>query len=108
MIGYKPEFPNSKLKYESNFRVGVVPTEYYYNYPLGQAHSIAYKADGSIITNSNKFTQLVPYTFGDHIGVGIKIQDVFKDRDKSRRAPKNSVCFFKNGAKVSPDLHILT
>ena len=73
MIGHQPEKVNEKLKYAPNFRVGLVPTEYYYNYPLGQDLSIAYKTDGSIITNSTKAYQLPPYTFGDYIGVGITI-----------------------------------
>lgn len=54
MIGHQPQKLNEKLKYPPNFRVGLVPTEYYYNYPLGQDRSIAYKTDGSIITNSTK------------------------------------------------------
>ena len=88
--------------------MGLVPTEYYYNYPLGQDQSIAYKTDGSIITNSTKVLELPQISFGDQIGIGITINEVFKNRKKDRLAANNFVSFYKNGYKISEDLHLLT
>lgn len=36
MIGHYPEKLTKSYKDPPCFRVGVAPTEYYYNYPLGQ------------------------------------------------------------------------
>ena len=57
---------------------------------------------------ARKIGQLEPYTFGDSMGVGLDIGEVFPDRNKLKLNPKSSVCFFKNGKKVSSDLKLLT
>ena len=106
--GFQPDSMHPRLKIPPNFRVGVVPSEYYYNYPLGQGFSVAYKSDGSLISHSKKIAQLAPYVFGDTIGVGLCIEEVFKNRNKEKLAHRNSVTFFKNGKPVSENLHLLT
>ena len=108
MIGHKPSQTLHSFKEGPNFRVGVVPTEYYYNYPLGQLQSVAYKSNGTILSNRQKIAKLAQYTFGDTIGIAITVVDVYKDRDRGRRAPNNSVAFYKNGLKISEELHILS
>lgn len=107
-VGSKPLVPDPSLKYEPSFRVGLAPSEYYYNYPLGQSHSIAYKADGSLIMNRRTIGQLEPYDFGDHIGIGLTVHETYRIRNKDANDPFNSVAFYKNGNKVSEELKVLT
>jgi hypothetical protein len=64
----------SKYKNEPSFRVGIAPTEYYYNYPLGQNFSIAYKMNGMVIQQGEQVATLKPYAFGDVIGIGLNIK----------------------------------
>lgn len=49
MIGQKPLSLTNPYKYDPSIRVGVAPTEYYYNYPLGQNFSIGYKMNGMVV-----------------------------------------------------------
>lgn len=77
--------------------MGLAPTEYYYNYPLGQAYSVGYKMNGAVVQQGQQLCTLSPYRFGDVVGVAVSIAEVFKARDRSRRAWGNSVQFFVNG-----------
>lgn len=49
MVGQMPKSLSMPYKNPPSMRVGVAPTEYYYNYPLGQNFSVAYKMNGMII-----------------------------------------------------------
>lgn len=77
--------------------MGVAPTEYYYNYPLGLSHSVGYKMNGSVVQHSQEVCRLGAYRFGDVLGVGVSISEVYKNRDKARRAQGNWIQFYVNG-----------
>lgn len=48
------------------------------------------------------------YKFGDVIGLGLSINEVYKSRNKSKKASSNYVEFFKNGKHTGPKLYLLT
>lgn len=48
------------------------------------------------------------YNFGDVIGLGLRINEVYKSRNKSKKVSSNYVEFFKNGKHTGPKIYLLT
>lgn len=90
------------MQYQASFRIGVAPSSYYYDFPLGQLNSIGLKKDGRLVTNKTCYEFGSSFDFGDVIGIAInKTKDCdFEELDASY------IKFYKNGVLMGHEVEI--
>ena len=75
------------MKYAPEFRVGIAPAHYFYNLPLGRHHSIAYKMNGKLVTDTVSHDFGLTFEMGDVIGVAVSIPEVYLNQDITKICP---------------------